>query len=53
MKTVEEIIAIGGLITIIASAIALIIKQVEQSRCKTIKCCCIECDRDPPPDIIV
>ena len=38
----EEYAALGGLITIIAAALALIIKQVEQSRCTRIKCCGIE-----------
>ena len=44
MKT-EEYIALGTLITVIASALALVIKQVEQSRCTHIKCCGMECDR--------
>ena len=45
----EEYAALGGLITIIAAALALIIKQVEQSRCTRIKCCGIDCTRVPPP----
>ena len=49
MKT-EEYIALGTLITVIASALALVIKQVEQSRCSRIKCCGIECIRQPPQD---
>lgn len=44
MKT-EEYIALGTLITVVASALALIIKQVESSRCTKIKCCGIDCDR--------
>ena len=56
MRT-EEYIALGTLITVIASALALIIKQVEASRCTRIKCCGIDCDRaleqskdkNPPP----
>eukprot|EP01050_Picozoa_sp_SAG11_P014562 SAG11_NODE_1807_length_4228_cov_3.662146_2_plen_60_part_00 len=44
----EEYIALGTLITVIASALALVIKQIEQSRCSKIKCCGIECDRKPP-----
>jgi hypothetical protein len=39
---------IGGLITVCAAALALIIKQVEQSRCKKINCCCFNCDREVP-----
>ncbi len=47
MKT-EEYIALGTLITVIASALALVIKQVEQSRCTKIKCCGLQCDRKAP-----
>jgi hypothetical protein len=46
----EEYIALGTLITVIASALALIIKQIESSRCTHIKCCGLDCDRVPPPD---
>ena len=35
----KEYAALGGLITIIAAALALIIKQLEASRCTHIKCC--------------
>ena len=35
----EEYVAMGGLITIIAAALALIIKQLEASRCTNIRCC--------------
>ena len=49
MKT-EEYIALGTLITVIASALALIIKQVESSRCTHIKCCGIDCHRTVPDD---
>ena len=48
--TTEEYVALGGLITIIASALALVIKQIESSRCTHIKCCGLDCDRVPPPD---
>jgi len=44
MKT-EEYIALGGLITIISSALALIIKQLESSKCTDINCCGISCKR--------
>ena len=44
MKT-EEYVALGGLITIIASALALVIKQAESSRCTNIDCCGIKCQR--------
>ena len=49
MKT-EEYIALGTLITVISSALALVIKQVEQSRCTKIKCCGLECDRKAPQE---
>ena len=43
---VDEWLAIGGFVTICASALALIIKQIEASRCSKIKMCgCIDCDR--------
>ena len=45
----EEYAALGGLITIVSAAIALIIKQVEQSRCTRVKCCGVDCTRIPPP----
>jgi hypothetical protein len=53
---IEEYIALGTLITVIASALALVIKQVEQSRCTQIKCCGMECDRrvvrdEQPPQV--
>ena len=48
MRT-EEYIALGGLITICASALALVIKQIEGSRCSKVKCCGVECDRTVPP----
>ena len=41
----EEYVALGGLITIIASSLALVIKQVESSRCTDIDCCGIKCKR--------
>lgn len=44
MKT-EEYVALGGLITIIASAMALIIKQLESSKCTDINCFCVKCKR--------
>ena len=44
MKT-EEYVALGGLITIIASALALVIKQIESSRCTNIDCCGLKCQR--------
>ena len=41
----EEYVALGGLITIIASALALVIKQIESSRCTNIDCCGVKCQR--------
>ena len=48
--TPNEYVSLGALITICASALALVIKQIESSRCKTIKCCGVECDRSVPED---
>ena len=48
MKT-EEYVALGGLVTICASALALVIKQIESSRCTDINCLCVKCKRHPPP----
>ena len=45
----EEYAALGGLITIVAAAFALIIKQLEASRCTNIRCCGLSCDRAVPP----
>jgi hypothetical protein len=45
MMTAMDMTALGGLITICASALALIIKQLEGSKCKHIKCWGCECDR--------
>jgi hypothetical protein len=41
---------LGGFVTVCAAALALIIKQLEQSRCKNIRCCGLECVREPPDD---
>ena len=41
----EEYVALGGLITIIASSLALVIKQIESSRCTDIDCCGLTCKR--------
>jgi len=49
MRT-EEYIAIGTLISVVSGSLALIIKQLEQSRCTNIKCCGLACDRTPPSD---
>ena len=35
---------------VVAAALALIIKQLEQSRCSKINCLCVKCDRSPPTD---
>ena len=48
MVETEEYIALGTLITVIASALALIIKQIESSKCTHIKCCGLDCDRNVP-----
>eukprot|EP01051_Picozoa_sp_SAG22_P000233 SAG22_NODE_4_length_44774_cov_362.122149_54_plen_62_part_00 len=46
----EEYAGLGGLITIVSAALALVIKQLEQSRCSKINCLCVKCDRCPPED---
>jgi len=38
-------IQLGGFITICASAMALVIKQIESSKCENIECCGIKCKR--------
>jgi hypothetical protein len=48
--TPEEYLSLGSLITICASALALIIKQLEQSRCSDINCLCIKCKREIPKE---
>jgi len=48
--TVETIIAISSLVTVSAAGLALIIKQLEQSRCTTINCLCFKCHRKVPKE---
>jgi len=43
--SVETIIAISSLVTVSAAGLALIIKQLEQSRCTSINCLCFKCRR--------
>ena len=45
MPTESEWIAIGGFVTICASALALVIKQVESSKCTDINTPCCGCKR--------
>ena len=55
MPTESEWIAIGGFVTICASALALVIKQVESSKCTDISSPCCACKRkvpDPPDEPI-
>lgn len=48
---VEEWVALGGFISIVAGSLSLVIKQLEASRCSKIKMCgCIDCDRVPPTE---
>ena len=46
--TEGEWIALGGFVTICASALALVIKQLESSRCTEIDACCLKCKRRVP-----
>jgi len=45
--------SISTVATSIAAALALVIKTITTSRCSTIKCCGLECDREvlPPSEI--
>lgn len=45
----SEWVAVGGFVTICASALALVLKQLEASRCSEIGCGCIRCKRQVPP----
>lgn len=38
---------LGIFCTTIAGAIVLILGALQKSKCKTIDCCCMKCDRDP------
>ncbi len=38
---------VGILITTISGAIVLILGALQKSKCKTIDCCCIKCERNP------
>ena len=46
--TEGEWIALGGFVTICASALALVIKQLESSKCTEIDACCLKCKRRVP-----
>ena len=47
----DDWVALGGFVTICASALALVVKQLESSRCTEIDSCCIRCKRKvPEPD---
>ena len=41
---------LGAFISVVASSCALIIKQLENSRCTKINLCCLKCDRHIPPE---
>ena len=43
--TPEDWMALGSFLTVTSAAVALIIKQLEQSRCTKLRLCCFECDR--------
>ena len=42
---------LGAFISVVASSCALIIKQLENSRCTKINLCCLKCDRHVPPSM--
>ena len=39
---------LGAFISVVASSLALVIKQLENSRCTKINLCCLKCDRQLP-----
>ena len=41
---------LGAFISVVASSLALIIKQLENSRCTKINLCCLKCDRTLPTE---
>ncbi len=45
--TESMLVAIGGVITIGAAALATVIAQLEKSRCTEIDCLCCKCKRRP------
>lgn len=49
--TEGEWIALGGFVTICASALALVIKQLESSKCTEIDACCLKCKRRVPDTV--
>lgn len=42
---------LGAFVATCAAALALVIRQLEGSRCKKIKCCGCECDREVPEEV--
>jgi hypothetical protein len=46
--TPEDWMALGSFLTVTSAALALIIKQLEQSRCTKLQFCCMKCDRTVP-----
>lgn len=41
---------LGGLITVCAGAVATILFALQKSRCTHIKCCGLQCIREPKPE---
>lgn len=44
--TPNDWIALSSFVTVSAAALALVIKQLESSRCSHITCCCLRCHRE-------
>lgn len=42
----EQFLLIGGGITVLGACFSMVLQFVLKSRCKKIKCCGIECDRE-------
>ena len=42
---VIDFVGIGMLVTTVGASISLVLKSLFQSRCTSIKCCCMGCER--------
>jgi hypothetical protein len=49
MLTPFGIVELSTATAVIVAAVAGLARQLEQSRCTTIDCCCVKCTRAVPP----
>ena len=49
MLTPFGIVELSTATAVIVAAVAGLVRQLEQSRCTTIDCCCVKCTRAVPP----